>query len=202
MLHAALVPASDIVGVALVKAEDMEVLFIKAADKLRIFDDKDEPGRCFPQRRSQPLLILFCKGAALIVGKIRVIGRIKEHEIPLRQMDMPEKVPKIHAAKLRVGKQLPHLIAENMVDFCAHILLVVGFSTIGDVELPVGIVAEHGAIAILTDEIEVGGPVGGGGRLHTMGLHSIVKVPEVHIVAAGKAGDQICLQVLIGKGLF
>ena len=116
-------------------------------------------------------------------------------------MDVLEKSLKIRAMYLCMGKELPNLRFEHMVDLHTHILSIVRHSAIGNVELPFRIIAEHGAIAVFPNEIEIRGLVGLGTVADSLQIDIVMDLAEIHIVTAGETSNQVFSKIIAGKGI-
>ena len=132
-----LVASADIVGIPVVKGMDAEMLVIvvELRDEVGILYHQQEFCWYGFQQLAEPYLVMLGEILALIVGKIGIVGRIKEHKIPFRELCLSQHILEIAAAYLSTAEHFSSIGAEHIVNFSPEVLGVVGYSAIGDIEL-------------------------------------------------------------------
>src|SRR5699024_7229814 len=102
--------------------------------------------------------------------------------------------------KRGTGKKLRHRRREDGLHFGEEVLAVVAHAAVGNVELALGIVTEHGAVAHLPDEVKIGHS-GGRGEVQLSRGSLVIEPPEIEIIPAGQAGDKVFQQIVPGERL-
>ena len=116
VLDISVVAAAHIVGIGFVKAQNSEMIRVKRADIVGVFDDQDEPRPGLLQHSSQPFLIILMESPPFVIGKVGVVGWIEKHEIPFGQTVFGDEIGKVGAASVIALARVFHVRVETITE--------------------------------------------------------------------------------------